>query len=48
MRFYEKRTIGIIGLLNERRGFDGWWESLGEELQTKVVYEIEQYLIDNQ
>jgi hypothetical protein len=31
----------IISALSNRRGFDGWWDDMGEDIQQEVIAEIE-------
>jgi hypothetical protein len=48
----EKLSALIISFLNERKGFDDWWDGIEKEIQKEILGDMEElifdFLLDNQ
>jgi len=42
--FADEATMGIFAELNDRGGFDDWWENLDDDIQSEIRESIEGFL----
>lgn len=41
-----KKVKKILNMLNDRKGFDGWWDDIDEEIQNEIAEEIRKIIED--
>jgi hypothetical protein len=42
----EEQIDKMIELLSDRRGFDGWWEDIDEDIQNEIKEEMLSVIIE--